>query len=362
MMNSEKILTAKFRNADGSFRWSTLSAVAGNAFFALAVMYGICLIAHPAFEKPETVMMIVRQVTCVGIIALGMTYVIAGGGIDLSVGALFAFCGVVSVRTLAYLQNTPGILPESLYASDAGAFAVICVISIFTGALGGTLNGLLITVCKIPPFIATLGTLSVFRSLALHLADSGTLSLFELPRKVSMMKIADCDFGIIPVAAVVLIVLTGILAFVMQKTAYGHHLCAVGANVKVAKYAGIRTGLVSFMSYVIVGICVGAAMVLFIGQFDSVSSSNAGNLYELDAIAAVVIGGTAMSGGRASLWGTLAGALILGLIFALLNILATVPNLKDSVVLSLLASPTLKDFVKGIIILFSVFIQRKEKV
>lgn len=356
------LLLDKFRNTDGSFRWSTLTAVAGNAFFALAVMYVVCLIAHPAFEKPETIMMIVRQVTCVGIIALGMTYVIAGGGIDLSVGALFAFCGVVSVRVLMYLQENPGLLPESLCTTNEGAFALICVISVLAGAAGGALNGFLVTVCRIPPFIATLGTLSIYRSLALHLADSGTLSLFDLPQKVSMMEIADCDFGIVPVAAIVLVIITALMAFTMRKTAYGHHLCAVGANVKVAKFAGIRTDLVSFMSYVIVGICVGAAMVLFLGQFDSVSSSNAGNLYELDAIAAVVIGGTAMSGGRASLWGTLAGALILGLIFALLNILATVPNLKDSAVLSLLASPTLKDLVKGIIILFSVFIQRKEKV
>ena len=344
------------------FRKSTLSAVAGNAFFALAVMYGICLIAHPAFERPETLMMIVRQVACVGIIALGMTYVIAGGGIDLSVGAMFAFCGVVSVRFLAYLQNTPGILPAGMCSTDAGAFAVLCTISLLSGAAGGALNGFLITICRIPPFIATLGTLSIFRSLALHLADSGTLSLFDLPAKVSMMKIADGSFGIIPAAAVVLVLFTAVMAFIMKKTAYGHHLCAVGANVKAAKFAGIPTARVSFISYVICGICAGAAMVLFLGQFDSVSSSNAGSLYELDAIAAVVIGGTAMNGGKASLWGTLAGVLILGLIFALLNILATIPALKESVFLSLLASPTLKELVKGIIILFSVFIQRKEKV
>ena len=361
-MNFKKMVIDKFRNPDGSFRWSILGAAAGNAFFALLVMYAVCLIAHPAFERPETIMMIVRQVTCVGIIALGMTYVIAGGGIDLSVGALFAFCGVISIRTLGFLQNTPGILPESLCASNGGAFAVIALVSVFAGAAGGALNGFLVTVCKIPPFIATLGTLSIYRSLALHLADSGTLSLFDLPHKVSMMKIADCSFGIVPVAAIVFLLFTAVMAFVMKKTAYGHHLCAVGANVKAAKFAGIRTDKVSFLSYVIAGFCVGAAMVLFLGQFDSVSSSNAGTLYELDAIAAVVIGGTAMSGGRASLWGTLAGALILGLIFALLNILVTVPNLKESVLLSLLASPTLKDLVKGIIILFSVFIQRKEKV
>ncbi|MBO5308766.1 MAG: ABC transporter permease [Lentisphaeria bacterium] len=356
------MLLDKFRNRDGSFKWSTLSAIAGNAFFALAVMYGVCLIAHPAFENPQTIMMIVRQVTCVGIIALGMTYVIAGGGIDLSVGALFAFCGVVSVRVLMYLQNAPGLLPESLCTTNGGAFALICIISLLTGAAGGALNGFLVTVCRIPPFITTLGTLSIFRSLALHLADSGTLSLFDLPRKVSITGIADRNFGIVPAAAVVLVVITALAAFVMRKTAYGHHLCAVGANVKAAKFAGVRTSFVSFLSYVIVGVCVGTAMVLFLGQFDSVSSSNAGNLYELDAIAAAVIGGTAMSGGRASLWGTLAGALILGLIFALLNILSTVPDLKDSALLSLLASPTLKDLVKGIIILFSVFIQRKEKI
>lgn len=349
MIKINEIIKNKFRNPDGSFKWDSLTAAAGNAFFALAVMYVICLIAHPAFEEPATIMMIVRQVSCVGIIALGMTYVIAGGGIDLSVGALFAFCGVVSVKIL----NSADIA-----LTDSGAFWLISAISVLTGMIGGALNGFLVTVCRIPPFIATLGTLSIFRSLSLHLAESGTLALTG----VSIAGIADRSFGIIPVAAVVFIVITAFMSFAMRKTAYGHHLCAVGANVRVAKYAGIRTGLVSFMSYVIVGICVGAAMVLFLGQYGCVSSSNAGNLYELDAIAAVVIGGTAMSGGKASLWGTLAGALILGLIFALLNILSTVPELKGSTILSLLASPTLKDLVKGFIILFSVFIQRKEKV
>lgn len=147
--------------------------------------------------------------------------------------------------------------------------------------------------------------------------------------------------------------MTVVFAVLMRSTAFGKHVCAVGANARVARFAGIRTGLVQFMTYVIIGLCAGAAMVLFLGQLESVPN-DAGNLYELDAIAAVVIGGTSMSGGKGSLWGTLAGALILGIIFALLNFSGT--------------ASTLKDLVKGAIILIAVFlqqilvfIQRKEK-
>lgn len=195
---------------------------------------------------------------------------------------------------------------------------------------------------KIPPFIATLGTLSIFRSLALHLADSGSLQL-----KVPFGTIADPQIGKYQAAPLVFLALTLILAVVMNCTAYGRHVCAVGANERVADFAGIRTGLVRFMTYVLTGLCTGIAMVLFLGQLESVPN-DAGSLYELDAIAAVVIGGTPMNGGRGRVWGTLAGALILGIIFALLNFAGT--------------ASTLKDLVKGIIILISVFIQRKDKI
>ncbi len=318
-------------------RMRKFAPLLGNAFFALAVLLIVCLIFRPEFRNPATLCMIARQVTCVGIIALGMTFVIAGGGIDLSVGSLFAFSGVMSVLSLDFLQQ------HAVFGELTGgtAFAVTAAVALLTGALGGALNGALIVWGRIPPFIATLGTLSIFRSLALHLAHSGSL-----PMPVSIAAVADPQIGRYQAASLVFLVLTAAAAVLMRNTAFGRHVCAVGANLRVAAFAGIRTRTVQFMTYVLTGLCTGAAMILFLGQLESVPN-DAGNLYELDAIAAVVIGGTPMSGGRASLWGTLAGALILGIIFALLNFAGT--------------ASTLKDLVKGAIILISVFIQRKEK-
>ncbi len=326
------------------FLWKKAEPIVGNAYFALVILLLLCIVFRPEFENPRTLCMIARQMSCVGIIALGMTFVIAGGGIDLSVGSMFAFSGVVTVISFQYITGHPGLLPESLYATPAGAFVLALLISSLTGALSGALNGFLIVTCKLPPFIATLGTLSIFRSLALHLAHSGSL---PLPQSVSFAEIADPQIAYIPLTSVFFLVLTFIFAILMKNTAFGHHVCAVGANERVARYAGIRTGLVTFATYVITGICVGVAMVLYLGQLEGVSN-DAGNLYELDAIAAVVIGGTPMNGGKASVWGTLAGALILGLIFSFLNFVGT--------------ASTLRDLVKGAIILLSVFIQRKEKV
>ena len=311
------------------------------SWIALVLLLVVCVIVRPEFRNPQTLLMIAKQVTIVGIIALGMTFVIAGGGIDLSVGSLFAFSGVSALLVLKDLQEAG----MALAWSEGGVFLIVTVVALLVGALGGALNGLLVAVCKIPPFIATLGTLSIFRSLALHFAESGTLPLRNVVNGTATPGISELAapmIGKYEVTAVVFVVLTAICWVLMKYTAFGRHVCAVGANEKVAKYAGINTGTVKLLTYTLTGLLVGAGVVLFLGQLESVPN-NAGNLYELDAIAAVVIGGTAMSGGKANVWGTLAGALILGLIFAFLNFTGT--------------APALKGLVQGVIILLSVLIQ-----
>lgn len=311
------------------------------SWIALFVLLLVCMIVRPEFRNAQTLLMIAKQVSIVGIIALGMTFVIAGGGIDLSVGSLFAFSGVGSLLILKDLQEA-GV---ALAWSEGGVFLIVTLVALLIGALGGALNGLLVAVCKIPPFIATLGTLSIFRSLALHFADSGTLPLINTIEGEVTPGISDYAapmIGKYEISSLIFVVLTALCWVLMKYTAFGRHVCAVGANEKVAKFAGINTGLTKLLTYVLTGVLVGVGVVLFLGQLESVPN-NAGNLYELDAIAAVVIGGTAMSGGKANVWGTLAGALILGLIFAFLNFTGT--------------APALKGLVQGAIILFSVLIQ-----
>ncbi|MBR4885076.1 MAG: ABC transporter permease, partial [Lentisphaeria bacterium] len=266
------------------------------SWIALVLLLVVCVIVRPEFRNPQTLLMIAKQVTIVGIIALGMTFVIAGGGIDLSVGSLFAFSGVSALLVLKDLQEAG----MALAWSEGGVFLIVTVVALLVGALGGALNGLLVAVCKIPPFIATLGTLSIFRSLALHFAESGTLPLRNVVNGTATPGISELAapmIGKYEVTAVVFVVLTAICWVLMKYTAFGRHVCAVGANEKVAKFAGINTGTVKLLTYILTGLLVGAGVVLFLGQLESVPN-NAGNLYELDAIAAVVIGGTAMSGGK----------------------------------------------------------------
>lgn len=317
-----------------------LTGGAAGAYFALIVLLALCALTNETFRNPQNLANIARQVTAMGVISLGMTFVIVGGGIDLSVGSLFAFSGVISVLSIRWTTLHPELFGP-FFGTHGGAFLTASVVSLAVGAAGGALNGFLIVIGRIPPFIATLGTLSIFRSLAQHLAHAGSLAV-----EPDFSELADPYIARYPLAPLALLALTALLAVLMKNTAFGRHVCAVGSNVKVARYAGIRTGLVTFATYGIVGLCVGAAMVLHLGQYVSVANDT-GNMYELDAIAAVVIGGGAMSGGKGSLWGTLAGVLILGIVSNILDLWGT--------------ASTLKGLVKGGIILFSVFIQRKEK-
>ena len=307
-------------------------------YSALLVLFLVCSLSSDVFLSADNLFNILRQVSYSGIIALGMTFVIIAGGIDLSVGSIFAVCGVCSI--LAIRKFTPeadcmGMSP------DLCGFLLAAAVSIAAGLVGGAINGAIVVLGRIPPFIATLGAYSIFRSLALYLADSGTLSTGN----EVLCKVGEAEIGPISLPALLLFGLTALLGALLSFTAFGKHVCAVGSNERVAHFAGIRTGLVKFMTYLIIGGCVGIAAILFAGRLGSVSSSNAGLFYELDAIAAVIIGGAAMSGGRGTLHGTLAGVLILGLVSNILDMWGV--------------AATLQGLVKGLVIIISVLIQKK---
>lgn len=304
----------------------------GGAYAALIVLFLICAFTSNVFLSPNNLANILKQVSYSGMIALGMTFVIACGGIDLSAGTLFALAGVLGVKAMnAMPQDT------ALPMLTALAVALAC------GFAGGAFNGAIVVFGRIPPFIATLGTYSIYRSLALYMADSGTV---RTPDKL-IHKIEAVSVLGIPLPGIILIVLTAVLSIILGKTAYGKHVCATGANERVARYTGIRTGLTKFVSYCIIGTCAGLAAFLLIGRLNSISSTDAGSFYELDAIAAVIIGGTSLAGGRGTLWGTLAGVLILGLV--------------SNILIMWEVNSTLQGVVKGLVIIISVLIQRKEK-
>lgn len=298
-------------------------------FIALIVLLGVCMISNEYFRSPQNLVNITRQVACSGIAALGMTFVIIAGGIDLSVGSLLAVAGVAGVMTMNEIS------------SPAGAVLAAFFVPLLIGIIGGALNGFLVTIGKIPSFIATLGTLSIYRSLSLYLANAGTVSSTnELFRDAG-----NCVILGIPLPAWVFLFLAFVFTILLKHTSFGRMVCAIGSNVNAAKYAAVKVRLVTFMTYLLAGLCSGIAAFLFSSRLNSISSTNAGLSYELDAIASAIIGGTAMSGGKGSIAGTVAGVFILGII--------------SNALVMWNAPVNLQGLVKGAVIITAVLIQTR---
>lgn len=297
-------------------------------YLALALLLIICCVSSPGFRKPQNLLNITRQVSYSGIIALGMTFVIIGGGIDLSVGSMMAFSGTLGIIAMNHITDPwMGLMAAAL-------------VTLAAGFCGGAVNGLLVNVGKVPPFIATLGTMSIFRSLTLQLTNAGTLTT----RNALYGNLGGAVFLKLPLPAWVLFAFTALGSLILLRTRFGRHVCATGSNERVARYAAISTRAVSFWTYAIVGLFCGISGMLLGGRLCSLSSTTAGLGYELDAIAAAIIGGTAMSGGRGSLAGTLVGVLILGIIGNVLVMWGVSANLQDT--------------VKGVVIIAAVLMQR----
>ena len=318
-------------------------------YMALALLLIICCISSPGFRKPQNLLNITRQVSYSGIIALGMTFVIIGGGIDLSVGSLLALSGTLGIMTMLRIEGImtmlriEGIMTMLRIENPMTGLLVAAAVALCVGFGGGAVNGLLVNLGKVPPFIATLGTMSIFRSLTLQLTNAGTLSTSNS----AYGNLGSALLCRIPLPTLTLFVLTALGSVLLYKTRFGRHACALGSNERVARYAAINTPLVSFWTYALTGLLTGLSGFLLGGRLCSISSTTAGLGYELDAIAAAIIGGTSMSGGRGSLAGTLVGVLILGIISNVLVMWGVSANLQDA--------------VKGIVIVAAVLMQPRKK-
>lgn len=316
------------------------SLLALGALFILATIIG-----WPYFIQVENLTNVMRQASYTGIIALGMTFVIISGGIDLSVGAMAAFVASCGVLFMNYLLSRNG--GNETMAIVGGVFVMVLL-----GGLAGAFNGLLITKGKIVPFIVTLGTMSIFRYLSLLMANAGEFaSHSQAFASFGMSKIFSFNIGnstfSLSTPVLILLILAAILSFMLNNTKFGRHLSAVGSNSRVAQYSAIHVDRVRFWAYVILGLMVGISAALLAARFNTVSTPNFGLGFELDAIAAVIIGGTAMSGGRGSVWGTVVGILILQIIQNMLNMAGL--------------SPYFQGVVKGIVIIASVYIQKQRQ-
>ena len=305
---------------------------------ALVVLVVLSEVLYPRFLEPQNILNILRQVSYTGIIALGMTFVIIAGGIDLSVGSMTALAGACAVLTLNFLTQAMGVPMEGALALVplAGALLVAMVV----GGLAGLFNGFLVTMGKITPFIATLGSMAIFRSLTLYM---GNASEFRSENSLyGDMGMSSVLF--VPLPVWVLVVAALLLSILLHRTKFGRYTRSVGSNAKVSQYSAIDVDKTRMTTYVIVGVLVALTAFLISSRLNSISSTNAGRDYEMDAIAAVVIGGTAMTGGRGTVWGTVIGAIILGIINNMMNMLGV--------------SPYLQGLVKGTVIIAAVFIQR----
>ena len=234
---------------------------------------------------------ILRGNAAIAIIAAGMTFVILTAGIDLSVGSLL---GVSCVLTADVILGDWAPMPVRI--------AVGCVVGVTAGALAGAFNGIVATRMRIPPFVATLAMLTIARGVAYHYTGSRTIS--GLPEGFH-----ELSNSVAPIGVMLAVYLAGWV--VLMRTPFGRHVYAVGGNPEAARLCGIRVDRVLRRVYLLSGALAGLAGVLVASRLNA-GYPKAGELAELDAIAAVVVGGTSLMGGRGSIWGTLIGALVIG--------------------------------------------------
>lgn len=293
------------------------------------------------FATIDNLMNVLTRTAFIGIIAVGMTFVIISGGIDLSVGsmaALIAGCMIYFMNQLA--MGMGGDLAPITMLVLGIAMALVL------GAGFGLMHGLLISKGNIEPFIVTLGTLGIFRAVLTYLADGGALTLDStLSDLYSPVYYTSVLGAPIPIWIFLIVAAAG--AIILNRTTFGRHVQAIGSNEQVARYAAINVDRVKIATYMLLGVCVGIATVLYVPRLGSATPTT-GLLWELEAIAAVVVGGTALKGGEGRIVGTVIGAILLSVISNILNLTSII-------------SVYLNAAVQGVVIIAVAFLQRGRK-
>jgi ribose transport system permease protein len=301
---------------------------------ALALMVLVLSLLSDRFLTAENGWNILRQISVNLCLSLGMTLVILSGGIDLSVGAILGLAGAIAAGLLKHGVAVPGT-DLSLQFTPSGAILAAVVV----GAAAGAANGLGITRFGLPPFVATLGMLSIARGLTM--LWTGGFPVTGLGD--SFGHLGTGVFLGMPVPVWIMLGLTAVFMVVTRRTPFGRHLYAVGGNERAARLTGLNVTRIKLAVYTLAGALAGVAGLIVTARLDS-AQPNAGLGYELDSIAAVVIGGTSLSGGRGSIAGTVLGCLIIGVLnngLFLLNV-----------------SPFWQQVIKGLVILIAVAIDK----
>src|SRR3954470_11060642 len=294
----------------------------------LAVLVIIGIITRPELYSDPTwvrnnILTILQQASAIGVVTVGMTFVIIGGGIDLSVGAIIALAGVWATTLATQAFGAGGMIFTALAVG-------ICV---------GVVNGVLISYGRLVPFIATLAMMVAARGLAAQISGKQT----QVSTNATINAIATTKILGIPLLVIILAVVVAAGWVLLNRTTFGRRTVAVGGNPEAARLAGINVRRHTVLLYALSGLCCGISAIMLISQATSAQAAMA-NLYELDAIAAAIIGGTLLSGGR----GTIVGSLLGVIIFATITNLFAINNLSTEV----------QNMVKGGIIVAAVLIQQ----
>lgn len=296
------------------------------SLIGLVLLCAIITFVTPSFLSLSNITNVFTQVSVNAIIAVGMTFVILTGGIDLSVGSTLAISGALSASII----------------KSTGSVTLAIIVAALVGIAIGLVNGLLISKDKLQAFIATLATMTIFRGATLVFTNGTPIS--KLPEK--FVNIGNGKIGFMPIPVIITVIVSIIAIYVLSQTRFGRYLYALGGNEDSARLSGINTDKIKTLVYVVSGFASSIAGVIITSRIAS-ASPNAGTSFELDAIAAVVIGGTSLAGGEGKITGTLIGALIIGVLNNGLNLMNV--------------SPFYQSIVKGLVILIAVLLDKKSR-
>jgi ribose transport system permease protein len=292
---------------------------------------------NPDFATIDNMMNVLTRTAFIGIIAVGMTFVIVSGGIDLSVGSMAALIAGAMIMLMNALAGA---------AQPMGPLATVllgCGLALLLGGVLGGAHGVLVTRGRIEPFIATLGTLGIFRATLTWLSDGGALTLDSTVADVYSPVYYQSLLGVpVPVLVFLLVAAGGVV--ILNRTAFGQHVQAIGSNEQVARYAALRVDRIKLLTYLLLGVCVAIATILYVPRLGSATPTT-GILWELEAIAAVVVGGTSLKGGSGRIVGTVIGAILLSVIGNIVNLTSII-------------SVHLNAAVQGVVIITVAYMQR----
>ena len=285
---------------------------------------------HSRFLTPDNFLNILKQNSHYGVLAAGVCFAILLGGIDISIGSVLAFAGAVS----------------ALIVSTGNSVVLAILAAIAIGAAAGLMNGVFIARFKLQPMIVTLATMSIFRGATLVLTNGKSFAIGKTPGSLIFKEIGQGTVGFLPVPVILLLIVYIVIFYILNKTAFGRHVYAIGGNEDAARLSGINVGRAKILAHVMCGLLAGVAGIMVTARVAS-ATPTAGNGYEMDAIAAAVIGGISLRGGEGHVLFTIVGAIIIGMLNNILNLMNV--------------SSYYQTIIKGVVILIAVLLDAKSK-